>query len=109
MSYSIRRGLMSGHTKGEWRLNGNGVHITHGNVGTCVACAYDPEHPSQLTEECRANARLIAAAPDLLSACELALKRIDPNPDAGTALEEWAAEACYALSAAIAKATGATP
>lgn len=60
-------------------------------------------------EVAEANACLIAAAPDLLAACELALKRIDPNPDDRIALEEWAAEACYALSAAIAKATGATP
>src|SRR5689334_12819106 len=96
---------MSGHTKGEWRLNGNGVHITHGNVGTCVACAYDPEHPSQLTEECRANARLIAAAPDLLAACEAASNYLD-EPGPFTSMS--AMDVLDLCRAAIAKATGAT-
>lgn len=61
-------------------------------------------------EEARANARLIAAAPDLLAAAELAYKYLaaDPPTDdaAGDAWECWSAS-LIVLRAAIAKAQGA--
>ena len=49
------------------------------------------------SEEWRANARLIAAAPDLLAACKVALNAINLNDETLTAREH--------LQAAIAKAT----
>lgn len=64
---------MSKPTPGPWYANRNGVHIKKGTAGLCVACAYDPNEPNQSNDVCHANARLIAAAPDLLAACKLAL------------------------------------
>jgi hypothetical protein len=49
-----------------------------------------------------ANARLIAAAPDLLAACEMAKKRFD---DLGM---DWLGQEPDPLEAAIAKARGTT-
>jgi hypothetical protein len=49
-------------------------------------------------EEAKANAQLIAAAPDLLAACEHVVQLIDPG--------EWP-DAYQELKAAIAKAKGA--
>lgn len=57
-------------TPGPWYASGNGVHIRKGTVGLCVATAHDPNDPSHSTEVCHANARLIAAAPQLLAAIE---------------------------------------
>lgn len=99
---------MSKHTPGPW----------------IVGVSYDKGWPvfrlSQLGStlsgpgtEVDANANLIAAAPDLLAACELALVRIDPDsarerngkrPKDAAVLEGWAKDACVALRAAIAKA-----
>jgi hypothetical protein len=62
---------------------------------------YENVHPSE-AEETRANARLIASAPDLLAACRRAVCAL-----AAATVDD----ACYredyeAVSAAIAKATG---
>jgi hypothetical protein len=63
------------------------------------------------SKEGDANARLIAAAPDLLEACKVALFAIDPQSEYGTkksTLEEWASETCKVLKEAIVKAEGRT-
>ncbi len=61
---------MSKISEGEWYASGNGVHVRKGSVGLCVACAYDPENPSQSNEVAHANAQLFAASKDLLAACQ---------------------------------------
>lgn len=66
--------MMSKHTPGEWRVRNNSVggpfvssdSGTIADVRTCGGIHVGgPQHP-----ETMANARLIAAAPDLLEACE---------------------------------------
>lgn len=55
------------HTPGPWRPNGNTVEIANGmalRVATCTPIGTG--YASKGREESRANARLIAAAPDLL-------------------------------------------
>lgn len=64
------------HTPGPWGECGNGVFVTRlfGNNGYAtnfpVATIYDPDDVQQLNDVCRANARLIAAAPEMLEALD---------------------------------------
>jgi len=91
---------VSKHTPGPWFANGQRVGTT---IGACVAfCGESSSHgvdgnQSITKEECKTNARLIAAAPELLEAL------IDSwNPTISSAEREAKARA------AIAKATGET-
>lgn len=61
------------------------------------------EFDAELTEEAQANARLIAAAPELLAACQAATEALTPHGD-----EAWGKRGVIRkqLEAAIAKATG---
>lgn len=52
---------MSNHTKGKWNQIGTSVGITDGEICVC--------YTNGLQFDALANARLIAAAPDLLEAC----------------------------------------
>ena len=81
------------HTKGPWKVKevvtsvGRAFKINepakidddHG----CIACIYDDSTSLNLrpSEEHEANARLIAAAPELLDACELAFANLKPQGD----------------------------
>lgn len=63
---------MSGHTPGPWHASSVSIVVGSliskqgfGNVGAAF--------PRETTEICAANARLIAAAPELLEACQRAL------------------------------------
>ncbi len=99
------------HTPGEWTLD----HRQAGRVviagrpgfnGGCyrVADAYFSNSGLANTpriEEAKANARLIAAAPDLLEAADWVWKVRGHPADMASAM--------LALKAAISKATGATP
>jgi hypothetical protein len=60
---------MSKHTAGEWRI-GRSTEQVFAN-GSIVADCMWIDRP---TNECIANASLIAAAPELLEACKEALK-----------------------------------
>ncbi len=53
------------HTKGEWFYYDKAIQTTDGDNDTYIAWIQYP-----FTDEGEANARLIAAAPDLLAACE---------------------------------------
>ena len=59
---------MSEHTKGEWKFNGRDIVVGQ-NIGQQQICTII-EHRDEHKTEDEANARLIAAAPDLLAACE---------------------------------------
>lgn len=63
----------------------------------------EPERSEVLTAN-RANARLIAAAPDLLEACRYAERELDSAIRSGVLGETWTSIQC-ALADAIAKAT----
>ena len=99
---------MSKHTQGPWEIVGS-THVWSPSAKANIASAsalrtiryvgYAPPEIGDLAEVA-ANARLIAAAPDLLAACESALKPIDYN--CGN-VEQMALR--NLLRAAIAKAT----
>ena len=104
---------MSQHTPGPWRLRNSGLAlIIEGAEESCPiegrargavcttgwfpACAGNKKHRStEPTERQAADAALITAAPDLLGACKLAIRNLDPSP-------YWIG----ALLAAVAKAEG---
>lgn len=58
------------HTPGPWKKDGFGIYDS---ADACIGRAYDPMRPKGFTKESiHANARLIAAAPELLEACKAA-------------------------------------
>ena len=65
------------HTPGPWEVHGNNIVATKGNVDVAVIC-YSGEH---FTGEDKANARLIAAAPELLEALRNVVGAFTTNPD----------------------------
>ena len=101
---------MSKYTKGPWTiLNGNGDRICaekNGMLFVQVATVdIDSLFPMRRPpiEQRKANARLIAAAPDLLEACEAVQRDCDLGESKYSQLEWAAIQKCVA---AIAKATG---
>ena len=116
---------MSGHTPGPWRLDGDdvnrygpslvGVYVAQEEGGRICECFANclVRHDETL----RANARLIAAAPELLAAlieAEAALRAFDmkvewewgscQSEEEMEAGNDWS-ECVYSARAAIAKAT----
>lgn len=67
---------MSNHTTGPWSSRSAwGTCVTAGEKGsTLIAMCSQPGTPH---DEAKANARLIAASPKLLAACELAASWMD--------------------------------
>ena len=74
------------HTPGPWKLNTDGD--TGMNDSGCILDSvghvivtdiYGTYKNGRTTGEAEANARLIAAAPDLLAACEAAKKYLEPD------------------------------
>ena len=97
---------MSAHTKGPWVISGGGsLHLSvlsQDDEQTIADVWFIRRDP----EEGNANARLIAAAPELLEALRLMLARhIDVDGTDG----RWETEAKDAAYAAIRKATGEQP
>lgn len=106
------------HTPGPWQLDtvktavgichriGNGQFPGRGNKEN-YACVYVdgavPGHPSGRDLELEANARLIAAAPELLAACKSLLNW--PSPHTASDVEEQQ-DIVGRASAAIRKAEG---
>lgn len=75
---------MSAHTPAPWRADDYGVR----DVGGYICWIHKPhryegqdERYQKEVAERRADARLIAAAPDLLAACQGAIAAIDNYPD----------------------------
>ncbi len=88
------------HTKGEWYAVG--AWVEHGDDNTPDICNCDPVSMGQggkrSYEEIYANARLIAAAPELLAELKFAVKLLRPLIGSTAQIE--------AMDAVIAKATG---
>lgn len=63
--------MKSNHTKGEWKVIGNGWVSAYGKL---VA---KPTSTNMSVEELEANAKLIAAAPELLEALKKSLKIVE--------------------------------
>ena len=102
---------MSKHTPGPWELRGWSVKCPTNNFR--VARIGEPDKAlrqfgdyEDMEAECRANARLIAAAPDLLAALKDALRSARHDFDAGEKGEAEFRAAYSEQFAAIAKAEG---
>ena len=103
---------MTSHTPGPWKafLLNDAAEVEYGPaiVADCRASVFY-QGEGRLYEigisECHANARLIAAAPDLLRAAQLALVAIT-KPPIGASSEYTLDSAESALKNAIAKAEG---
>lgn len=107
---------MSGHTSGPWLVQDN--RDTHGQLrvdsvsegAVCIVRAIptDPPHPSYTDPTAIADARLIAAAPDLLEALRGLLEWADQSaetiedeygPFGPRKIEEWLAPIAAARAA----------
>lgn len=87
---------MSEHTPGPWVAAHDFIYDSnHRRVAD--AAPWSPTTKERPDETVHANARLIAAAPDLLAACRLAARYLDPR---------HYSDAVRDIDAAIAKATG---
>jgi len=64
------KSTLSQHTPGPWTVDGNHFQIWANDGENAVASVYSTASPEPMASEARANARLIAAAPDLLAALE---------------------------------------
>lgn len=99
---------MSGHTPGPWRIDprpfsGYGaVHVSGGQYIVAKALGQTQSCETEAT----ANARLIAAAPDLLAALQSIVASLAEHDDEGM-IEH--AEQMIAARTAIAEATGEQP
>lgn len=84
------------HTPGPWEahVDDSAIWVDPPNANEAVICELQPRDADAFTDEDEANARLISAAPDLLSACKLALGAFERNDNI-----DWGE-----LEAAIAKA-----
>lgn len=105
-----------GHTKGPWRFNSRSMTGAVWAEGEFIASVFpnapdgwDGSSDFERLEEMRANARLIAAAPDLL---EAGIHLLGAFVDAETARGNPRAEehpSYVAMRAAITRATEPTP
>lgn len=93
---------MSAYTPGPWEANRHGDHWQIDAAMDAVATTH-----FCYAQEREANARLIAAAPDMLAALKAALAIAPVNADDGDDPEQ--SEAWAAVRGAIAKAEGRTP
>lgn len=97
---------MNKHTAGPWQTDRNNVHAgqiatIHGCIGNDWVEIWSPQWPdSEETQE--ANARLMAAAPELFEALDQIQRRI-----AAGDLDEWSLQSLERIAAeAIEKAKG---
>lgn len=98
------------HTPGPWQVDGNVIRgDAQGNGSVSVACILDVAYPygRWAGESAKANARLIAAAPDLLESLQEVLPMLEQllmirgEPEPGSI--------GHKARAAIAEATGVGP
>lgn len=97
---------MSKHTPGPWRIESQ-PHVVWSNYGALIARVpvYIGER-DELWEEKIANARLIAAAPEMLNAIE-AFINADRSEHLAARLNDAEMAAVESMKAAITKARGA--
>ena len=89
---------MSAHTPGPWTVGGDTQFMNQVEIWPAIGCAYGAG------PEVIANARLIAAAPDLLEALEDLIGNYKENKGAGLGIGP-----IMKAKTAIAKAKGETP
>ncbi len=91
---------MSEHTKGPWRTDASYTDVFAGDDEFICSCEGSRNGLPLRDEEDLANARLIAAAPDLLAACKKMVKLYYPGKDEQQSPGDYIKE----VDAAIAKA-----
>lgn len=93
------------HTPGPWEVDGEDILANSGDTTVAMTFWTNQRCPD---DECRANARLIAAAPELLAACEELLKLVDDleGMAAMPLTPECTSKEVAKAKAAIAKAKG---
>jgi len=94
---------MSAHTAGPWAIDWNvsRIDVFSSDAATLIATIRRSTPSDGIDADARANARLIAAAPELLEALRDLAESVRAAGITGPYLD--------AADAAIAKATGATP
>lgn len=101
------------HTPGDWNADGNFIVATdpagtHPDITIAEVVSSDDEGRTATPRHQAANMRLIAAAPELLSALEYLLEQtVDMDLTYGIALSEGEADARQKALDAIVKATDA--
>ena len=105
---------MSKHTPGPWTTTNRGDEVWAGDTFICRPAATQDRIGGMQLGECRANARLIAAAPDLLEAlihqCPCECRRAIWTDDFGNEREvEDVCRRCAALAAAGQTAPDSAP
>lgn len=88
--------MKSKHTPGPWKINTDWYHIDAPR-GLTVAAVFGSTGPH--AAESKANAKLIAAAPELLAACKAMLPIVDSHWDQGPPGEGWQSQALKDLIA----------
>ena len=76
--------MKTNHTPGPWTYSDGNLHVHGGPFSLPLAEVKFPSSGAwdgQLAEQVEANARLIAAAPDLLAACVETLKQMQAAVD----------------------------
>ena len=101
------------HTNGPWTCaeqnDWDGAHIIdkHGRiVADCQGCDIPGSHGEVSTDEAKANARLISAAPELLAALNESLEYVVLRGGGMDLSSEALNELCAKIRAVIAKAEG---
>ena len=99
------------HTPGPWQVEDDGVHISGSAVMICrmfvaddFPCIDDGDDAEECNEMAQANSHLIAAAPDLLNACQLTQSHVSGNFEDGYTIQVTGHQ-MEAIRAAIAKAS----
>ncbi len=104
---------MSKHTPGPWHHTGREFNDVRDSDDELVAVALHLRvgQPERSVQEAEANARLIAAAPELLEALKTAMQQLETDAifmSLSGANGDHQAKAALIARAAIAKATGET-
>ena len=97
------------HTSGPWKLRSDALIVGNNDVNMSIAIAYDKSSAADgvSREEMEANARLIAAAPDMLEALETLTAIVGLTAIKYENQKEMLQEAYNIAIAAIKKAKGA--
>jgi len=94
------------HARGPWRVEPFGPAAIRNAEGQIVVMLDHAKFQYPGGEQYLANVRLMAAAPELLEACQTALDWLDRSVEHAPIALGGGAELAGALRAAVAKATG---
>lgn len=95
---------MTTHTPGPWHTESN--QFTIWDEKHAIAAVYNTMAPEPMAGQARANAQLIAAAPELLESCQELVKMVEELLPLAPAGCGWGTLATDQARAAVAKALG---